>query len=360
MAHRFCLLWLVLTCLAASLPSPVRAQPPPVPPCPSGAAAGPADTHLYFVTTRLAACAAGQIKFGETRGAVTFGRMERGRPPRLIPVTQPEADWLAGLRADLANHRGRVLIYVHGYLNSFDDAVSRAQTLRQQSSVAGPILIFSWPSENCAACYTRDEENALWTQIYFDRLLTLLLQEPAVDEIVLLGHSMGNRILLRSIAESDRSLTALSRQRIRNIVLAAPDVDRTIVERDYVAVLDRPGRTTTIYASRADSALRVSWKVHGYPRAGDTACRILDLGTGASLPRCLLGLRAGGSVTLVDTSRVSAGAGHRDFVESRAAAADLCRVLEGRTVFPGRDPMVGHPGAVLLTNGALSPADCPR
>jgi hypothetical protein len=356
-----------LLCLLILAPRPAHAaQSATDVSCPGpGVIAAPADSHLYFVTTRLVACGT-PLKFRGERGATGYGWFDRapirpGQPAPLHPVLQAEADWAAALRSDIASHAGRALIYVHGYLNSFEDEVGRVQAIRAQSTFDAPILIFSWPSENCRTCYMRDEENALWTQAQFDALLSGLLQDATVSEVVLLAHSMGNRIVLRGVTEADRSLAAMSHQKIRNIILTSPDVDRAIVERDYLPVLSQPGRRTTIYASRADQALRVSWWIHGYPRAGDTRCHLTDMGAAASNPRCPLELVQGEAIVLVDTSLVGNGLlGHADFVESRAAAMDLCRVLEDRATFPGRVAMADHPNSFLLTRDALLPADCHR
>lgn len=337
--------------------SPARAQSAGSAACVvQGGNPAASDSRLYFATTRIAACGPSGVKFGNDRGSTSLGHFDG---PMMIPIVDRDSDWFGRLRGDVTSHGGRLIIYVHGYRNGFGDAVDRALALRRQSTSSEPLLVFSWPSEDCLLCYTPDEENNLWTQAPFDELLARLLVEPAITDIVLVSHSMGNRVVLRGLTEADRAMPEAARLKIHTLILASPDVDRAIVERDYLPVLNQPGRHTTIYASRDDQALWFSWKIHGYPRAGDTRCDSRDSGVAASLPRCLPALPAAGGVTLVDTSLVRSGNGHADFVESRAAALDLCRVLTGQADFPGRDPLPGHPNALILTRQALIPANCP-
>lgn len=356
--------WSFLLLLFGFAVSAQARQSPETETCPPpGESAGVAETHLYFVTTRNLRCDHRRpIRFGELRGSTSFGRFEGAQTAadrRVTPVLRTPAAWLAELRSDAAGNGGRVLIYVHGYLNSFDEALDRMRLIRRLTGVTAPMLLFSWPSEDCALCYTRDEENALWTQPQFDEVLDTLLHDSAITEIVLVAHSMGNRILLRGIGTADASMAALSRQKLRTVVLASPDIDRAMFRRDYLSVVDQPDRSTVIYASQHDQALGLSRRLHGYPRAGQTVCTKTD-GVRDRRAVCPVALRPGGNVLLVDTSPVHRGNGHRDFVESPAAAMDFCRVLRGDANPPGREPVADHPNVVLLTNGALTPADCPR
>lgn len=357
MAHIGKVLWLIFAGLLAGIAGPAHAvqADPACAPQTDLPGQPTADARLYFVTTRQADCrTGGRVAFKNGRAALSYGYLaDEG----LRPVLQSQAVWTDALRADLANSRGRLLVYVHGYFNSFADAAERARDIRSRTGFAGPIVVFSWPSLACvlpATCYTQDEENALWTQPYFDGLLSALLAEQPVLDLVLVAHSMGNRIVLRGLTEAERAPASMSRQKVRTVILAAPDIDRAIIERDYVPVLDQPERRTTVYASRTDPALRASWKVHGYPRAGDAACSLFEFRPGR---RCLFSARGG--VMLVETSPVRSPLGHADFVESRAAAMDMCRVLAGRTVFPGREPIDDQPNAFFLTDGATASDPCP-
>lgn len=317
-------------------------------------------TSLYFMTSRLPDCRNSHIVFGAQRGdALRYGYFERESPEDAgSPILLAREAWLTRIADDSTSPSGRAMVYVHGYNTTFDEAARRARKLRDRTGFAGPIIVFSWPSQGRLGRYMWDEENALWTQPYFDWLLTALIHREEIGEVVLVAHSMGNRIALRSLVEADRSFPVLAGQEIRTVILASPDVDRAIVERDYLGALARDGRQTTIHASRADTALRSSWAAHGYARAGDTACRLRDWGKPDSDPRC--GLAATANLTLVDTSYVRGSLlGHTDFVDSSEVASDLCRVLAGREPV-GRQPIGPEiPNGVFLTDEADESSPCP-
>ena len=66
---------------------------------------------------------------------------------------------------------------------------------------------FSWPSQGSLTGYTVDETNAEWAQADFVRLLTGLLEAVAAQNIYVVGHSMGNRII-------GRGMTTLASERL--------------------------------------------------------------------------------------------------------------------------------------------------
>ena len=314
---------------------------------------------LYFVTSRLADCTGPEPRFGRHRAKGSRFGYFPGPPDEAAPVLASQAAWLEGVRAHLAGSDGRVLLYVHGYNTSFDEASERAGRIAARAGFGGPVILFSWPSHGRVGRYTWDEENALWTQPHFDALLGRLLAEALVREVVVVAHSMGNRIALRSIAQLDRAKPELAGPKIRTIVLAAPDVDRAIFERDFLPSIARRGRSTTVYVSRLDRPLRGSWAVHGYVRAGDSGCDFLDVRRGRDRRRCFLSRRpppAPPNIEVVETSLVSRSVlGHSDFVDSEAVATDLCRVLNGERVFHEREEAgapLAHVSFVIVNEGA--------
>lgn len=319
----------------------------------------PAD--LYFVSSRLPDCSGANIAFGRLRApAEGFGYLAGGAPALLA-----EGIWLERLRRQLAGTDGRVLVYIHGYNTTFNEATGRALRMRELSGFGGLVIAFSWPSQGAVSRYTWDEENALWTQPYFDALLTTLLREPHVSEIVLVAHSMGNRVALRSLVEVDRIEPGSAAAKIRNVILAAPDIDRTIFERDYLAMLGRGGRRTTVYVSRVDRPLRASWALHGYGRAGDSGCHFVDVLRARERRRCFAASLPPPvpppNVVIVETSLVRGSLlGHSDFVESEIGGTDLCRVLRGQLRYPERDP-AGDPltNVFFLRRPPAPPPPCP-
>jgi esterase/lipase superfamily enzyme len=80
---------------------------------------------------------------------------------------------------------------------------------------------------------------------------------------------MGSRGLTRALASLMLERPDL-RQRFREIILAAPDIDADVFRDQLAPALAQAGERVTLYASSKDLALRASKEVHGYARAGDS------------------------------------------------------------------------------------------
>jgi pimeloyl-ACP methyl ester carboxylesterase len=253
--------------------------------------------------------------------------VDRGHPWPAAAHLAAEKDWKDALTARLAVSGGRILIFVHGFNNTPAQAVERTALIARKAQFTGPVLAFTWPSRGDTVHYTWDEQNVAWTE---KRLLSLvgdvIRLRPDV-QIVLVSHSMGNRAALHTLARLSDSESS----HIEQVVLASPDVDRDVFAEELEPLNERV-RRITVYTSFRDQALKSSWNVHGSARAGDPSCnydfwrRRHGPGPHPEKERtCYPSLAP--TVRVVDTSGVSTGLGHADFVESDLAAADLCRLL---------------------------------
>ena len=163
-----------------------------------------------------------------------------------------------------------ILVFVHGFNVTFEDALRRTAQIAYDLKFAGTPIAYSWPSQGSAAPlgYTTDETNVEWTEPHLRQFLVdLKAGAGAGVRIHLVAHSMGNRALtkvLRSLALDNRA--ALFNQ----VILAAPDIDREVFERDIAPAMLSAATRTTLYASSQDRALMLSAKVHNYARAGQS------------------------------------------------------------------------------------------
>jgi len=66
-------------------------------------------------------------------------------------------DNCAKLLADRASGKG-ILVFVHGYNNTFEDALRRARSFVEDVHFKGLFLIWSWPSAGFTALYKDDEK----------------------------------------------------------------------------------------------------------------------------------------------------------------------------------------------------------
>jgi len=155
----------------------------------------------------------------------------------------------------------RVLVFIHGFNNRFDDAVFRfAQIVHDAGTPVVPVL-FTWPSRGSVLAYGYDRESNTYSRNALETTLRTLASDPSVGEISILAHSMGNWVTLealRQMAIRDRRVAP----KIRNVLLAAPDVD---VDLFREAIMDmgkeRPG--FTLFVSQDDRALAVSRRLWG-------------------------------------------------------------------------------------------------
>ena len=120
--------------------------------------------------------------------------------------------------------RRQVLVFIHGFNNRFDDAVFRfAQIVDDLNARVVPVL-FTWPSRGSVLAYGYDRESTAYSRNALENVLKAFARDPAVSEISILAHSMGNSLALetlRQMAIRDGRVAP----KIRNVLLAAPDVD---------------------------------------------------------------------------------------------------------------------------------------
>jgi len=161
------------------------------------------------------------------------------------------------------SRRSKILIFVHGFNNRFDDAVYRlAQIVHDSKAQAIPIL-FTWPSRGQVAlrAYTYDRESANYSRDAFEDVLTTLEQQPGITEINVLAHSMGTWIALEALRV--RSLRAgRSIGKIKNVMLVAPDVDVDVF-RTQVQRMGTHKPRLVLFVSQDDKALGLSQFIWG-------------------------------------------------------------------------------------------------
>lgn len=165
---------------------------------------------------------------------------------------------------------GSSFVFVHGYNVSFSDAARRTAQITYDLDYRGVPVFYSWPSQGTLQGYTTDENNVQWSESNLKRFLVDFAEQSGVKDIYLIAHSMGNRALTGALRQLFAEHPKL-RGRFKEIILTAPDIDAEIFKRDIAPALAAGCDHITLYASDGDNALLASKKVHGYPRAGDTA-----------------------------------------------------------------------------------------
>jgi lanthanide-dependent methanol dehydrogenase len=156
-----------------------------------------------------------------------------------------------------------ILLFVHGYDTSFEDAIYKAAQIAYDASFKGHVVVFSWPSAGALLGYPYDQTSARFSK---QHLLSVfqLLKEISGKHIYVVAHSLGNQIVVDALDEAASKKIDLP---ISELVMAAPDVDRDVFMIDAKQIRPIAGNMT-MYASSADKALRLSVAVAQAPRMG--------------------------------------------------------------------------------------------
>jgi esterase/lipase superfamily enzyme len=246
---------------------------------------GASKVTMLVATTRAADPDAGVLYSGE-RGKPSFVEMTISLPPdsrRKIGEVQwpsrlpgnPETDFVT-LKVDKLDARTglarlhervsrvpkrRVMVFVHGFNNRFEDAVYRfAQIVHDSDADVVPVL-FTWPSRGSLFAYGYDRESATYSRNALENLLQNLARDPAIGEVSLLAHSMGNWVALESLTQMAVRNRGIP-PKIANVMLASPDVDADVF-RTQIAEMTGRRPKFTLFVSQDDRALAVSRRVWG-------------------------------------------------------------------------------------------------
>ncbi|NUT86448.1 alpha/beta hydrolase [Pseudomonas corrugata] len=226
-------------------------------------------------------------------------------------ISKQEFDKILNL--GLANKSNSTLLFVHGYNVSFADAAKRTAQMAYDLNFSGVPLFFSWPANGNVLSYAADEASVEWSEPALYNFLVDHLSNPKIKQTFLIAHSMGNRAVLSSLARLKLEHPDL-RYKLKEVVLAAPDVDAEQFVDIIVPKIADPNIPVTLYASSRDKALLTSKRLHYYERAGD-------------IPEPI---RAYAGVEFIDASAVKTDFLNHSYVsQSRSVLSDILDLFGG-------------------------------
>lgn len=181
-------------------------------------------------------------------------------------------EFVQKLNSELSGEKEKsALVFIHGYKNSFDNAARQAAQLAWDLPFDGLTGFFSWPAATKLRGYQHDEANAEWSYIHLAEFIRLLLDKTEIENLHLLAHSMGNKVLGFTLEKlsTDKNYSE-KLKKIHQIVLGAPDIDKGVFETQILPAIKDIGKRRTLYASDKDLALDISEYIRmGIPRLGD-------------------------------------------------------------------------------------------
>lgn len=228
-----------------------------------------------------------------------------------------------------------VVIYVHGFNVSWEDAVASALSLETMLNRTGDgkvmVVLFTWPSDGMAlplVSYKSDRGDAQESGKAFGRgllklrdfLATLHKDDACKRELHLLCHSMGNYVLQHALARIIKFQAGNALPRIfKHIFMCAPDVNDNVFEPNKpLEHLHGLTRNVSVYHNHGDVAMYISDYTKSNPER---------LGfSGAAKPALLHN-----KVHQIDCTRVVGGMVEHSYYLSGRVNDDIRYSIHGKT-----------------------------
>lgn len=224
-----------------------------------------------------------------------------------------------------------VLFFVHGYNSTTSDAILRIGQFVEDTNFKGVPVLFTWASAGRVSRYVYDLNSALLARSSLVDGAEIVSRTEA-EEYHILAHSMGGFLTMEAIVSADQRGDFNRTGRLRNIVLASPDIDLDLF-RSQLGEIDTEFDRFFVLLSKDDPALRASRIIAGgVPRVGSSdAEELATLG-----------------VTAIDLSEIddSSSGSHSKFAGSPEIVQLIGLGLNSTPEFgaarpPGLDQMLG-------------------
>lgn len=212
------------------------------------------------------------------------------------------------------NKENSAIIYVHGYNTSFSESAQRTAQLSYDLGFEGTPIFYSWPSQEVMYKYSIDEDNSEWSTANFRDFLVELLTKSKFQNIYLLAHSMGNRVVTNAIRDisNDKNVKL---EKLKELFLVAPDIDSDLFKQSIVPSILQTKIPVTLYTSSKDKALFVSKVFNGNRRVGDSSKSIFVMP----------------GIETVDVSNVDESiVGHTYFANNRPVVTDIQLIIKNK------------------------------
>ncbi len=252
-------------------PAPENADPP-VPPRPEFLASRDPENALRLGSV---ICFVPNSRPKGTLGSSWVTRLIKGEDDRIRieqVLVENDPEWFyESLRRRIARAPASdrsILVYVHGFKNSFESAALRAAQLAVDLNVPGLTAFYSWPSADAVDEYSADEAAVETAEKHLTEFLTRLSKDTGASRVDIIAHSMGNRLVARTMQRiALRNAGGDGPVKFGQIFLAAPDIDLDTF-KDLAQAYPKLSERTTLYISQRDMALEASaWK-HSFARVG--------------------------------------------------------------------------------------------
>lgn len=292
-------------------------------------------------------------RFPETPYPIEYSK---GNAQRSSTVLSDHARAFSLMQKELARRikevdRHEVIVFIHGYNNSFEDAVrSASQICNDVGSKDFLCVAITWPAGGTKGVlfgYNVDRESGEFSVADVRKAIRAIGTTPGLDKLHFVAHSRGTDILSSALQqlsiEAYVSKTSLAEKlKIKNIVLAAPDMDVDVAFTRVLSVVSDPETPygsspnykakfhpgaihVTVYASPKDKALELSKSLFG----SEERLGLLD--PNASGKKIELAAQAAGIADFISVENGGGFIGHSYFLSTPEVRADLAAIIrEGK------------------------------
>ena len=166
---------------------------------------------------------------------------------------------------------GEVIVFVHGYNTSYQEAVFRAAQLKHDNGLPEAVIAFSWPSKASLVDYLTDREASTFSRDYLEKTLDDLARTPGVRHINIIAHSMGGWLTMETLRQAKLRGNSTFLPKLGEVLLASPDID-LYVFGTQLDVIGKRNPPIMVAISEDDQALGLSqWLAGDVPRVGNVS-----------------------------------------------------------------------------------------
>ncbi|MEP4199183.1 MAG: alpha/beta hydrolase [Aliishimia sp.] len=223
--------------------------------------------------------------------------------------------------------KNEVVIFVHGFNNSFEDGLYSLSDIWHFSGRRGVPIAYSWPSGAGGLFgYFTDRESGEFTVFHFKEFLSQLSEIPELEKIHIVAHSRGTDVTTTALRELIIAVRNQGKDpkkvlKIANLVLAAPDLDFSIVRQRLIAEgFGAAMGQITVYMNRGDTALGLSQRL----MAGERFGRLSANGLEAADQQIFSAVK---TVSFVNVEGVKGLSGHAYYRTNRNVLSDIGTII---------------------------------
>ncbi len=259
---------------------------------------------------------------------LTDAQMASHGPPPIDPAqADAERRFKEELAARLAQTpRKEVFIYVHGFNNTFEDAILTTAELWHFLGREGVPICYTWPAGvGLLKAYEYTLGSTQFTIYHFKQALRLIASCPEVEKVHIIAHSRGTAVATETVRELHLEIRGTGDTqktlKLGTVVLAAADIDLDVaIARNATERIGRAAERSVLYISNSDEALGLAGWLFGAGRLGDVDLKMFDQAE-------IDALRGSQRLQLIDARVKKRGLGHSYFHADPAVSSDLVLVM---------------------------------